>query len=283
MATRHWSSGDMRCRLSALPVSMWTQLMTPGNSLPSASSAGVMAAAPATLSPHRLDPPVGRGLDQFGEELLGLQIGGVDHRAGHAPGEQYLVDVADMPVVLQVGDRPLLEVRVFVGLPYGDDTAVAGHQVGAEDDARPVVLESLGRVDAADLVEAAVHGGPEGAGRGGADGPVALYVPRPGPIADAYVADKRAVGARIAPRPAVSGRYPCRIAFPKFAAQDVFHFPRRLSERDLEMFVTSPGFGSTRLEAEQPQHPLFVLPAAAAPELLVERNVMDAKPQRRRV
>ena len=52
--------------------------------------------------------------DQFGEELLGLRIDGVDDGAHHAAGEQHLVDVADVPVVLQsVTDRFLNSGSLF--------------------------------------------------------------------------------------------------------------------------------------------------------------------------
>ena len=91
------------------------------------------------------------------------------------------------------------------------------------------------------------------------------------------------ITVRIAPGPAVAGRHSRRKPFRQLAAQDVFHFPGRLGQLDLEVVVASPRFGATRLEPEQPQHPSFVRQAATATELVSKLNVMDGESQRRRL
>jgi hypothetical protein len=58
----------------------------------------------------------------------------MNNGAHHASREQDLVDVANMPRVLQVGDRTPFEVGVLVGLAHRDQPAVAGHDVRTEDD-----------------------------------------------------------------------------------------------------------------------------------------------------
>src|SRR5699024_10003026 len=102
--------------------------------------------------------------------------------------------------------------RILVGLAPADEPAVADHQIGAEDDPVPVVLETLSGVDAADLAEAALLGRPQRRRRGIAHAPITLEVPRPGPVTDGHIGHERAVLAWIRPRPAVAGGHPRRIA-----------------------------------------------------------------------
>src|SRR5581483_2992676 len=216
---------------------------------PFAALSGANGGARRSLFRSRLRNRFG----QFGEELSGLGVDGVNDRADHAAGEQDLVDVADVPVALESGDRPLAEIRVLVGLANGNHAAVAGDQVRTDDDTGPVIFEALCGIDTADLAEPAVHRRPQRAWRSLANGPVAIHIPRPRPVANPHVVHEPSVRVRLlTPWPAKSGRHSCRRACCELVAQDVFHFPWRLGDRDLEMFVAGPRFGTAFLEAQQP-------------------------------
>jgi hypothetical protein len=106
-------------------------------------------------------------VDESLEELLGLRVGGVNVDATQAAGERHLVDVAHQKVEVGVADlRGVAEVGVAVGAADGDPPA-APDEIESEQDAVPLVLETLGGIDAADLAEASLVAGPQ-RGRGSA-------------------------------------------------------------------------------------------------------------------
>src|SRR5690606_8815752 len=146
----------------------------------------------------------------------------------------------------------------------------------------PVVLEPLRGIDAAHLPETAGVRGPQLARRRVADRPVALDVPRPCPVTDDDVGDEgpfasSGVLARVAPRPAEPGGHPGGASALVLVAQQILHLLRGLHERHLEVVVARPRLGGPPVDPEEPQHPLLVLAAPAAAELLVQRDVLDVQ------
>ena len=97
------------------------------------------------------------------QELPRFLIGAVQKRADHAARHQDLVDMAHEKIELGITDgRCRSEIRVFAEAASADPLVRSPHQVGADDDAVPVVFEALGGVDATDLSESFGLGCPQG-------------------------------------------------------------------------------------------------------------------------
>src|ERR1022692_1526988 len=93
--------------------------------------------------------------DEGPEHLACLGICCVDDRPDHPARQQDLVDVPDEPLEFVIGHLgPAPEVGVLVGVADSGPPSVAPDEVGPDNYPVPVVLESLSRVDAADLSEA---------------------------------------------------------------------------------------------------------------------------------
>src|SRR3954471_19377745 len=147
---------------------------------------------------------------------MGLAVGGVQQGSPHAPAQKHLVDVSDECVELLIVDTfRVSEVGVAVLRADSDPMVRSPHKVWTQQDAVPVVLEALCRVDAADLAEAGRLAGPQRRRRRAADRALALEIPRPGPAVNLHVGHERAVLPRIAPRPAVAGSHPGAVALLK--------------------------------------------------------------------
>lgn len=113
------------------------------------------------------------GTDTLGLEIeIGLGVGGVDVAALGSPRHQGAVGVLDDEVGFGLGFGGLGPEQAFVALDrgiaggafraVGDDLAIPDDQIGADDDADVVELESLAGVDAADLADGVGFQDPEG-------------------------------------------------------------------------------------------------------------------------
>src|SRR5450631_24377 len=97
------------------------------------------------------DEPVA---EQLPKTIICLPVNRVNRHSAHTSCEQHFVDIADQSIGLGIVDPVAVsEVRVLVRRADHDPSAVTPHQIGPNDDAGVVVLETLGRVDTSDLVE----------------------------------------------------------------------------------------------------------------------------------
>ncbi|WSW71817.1 hypothetical protein OG390_00820 [Streptomyces sp. NBC_00996] len=95
----------------------------------------------------------------MGEEVVGGPVGGVDAGGVGAAGEQDPVGVQGEGQIFL--GRQKAQVRVVALAGVRNPAAVRPGEVGADDDPAVAVLESLGAVDAADLLMAAGVRGPQ--------------------------------------------------------------------------------------------------------------------------
>lgn len=112
--------------------------------------------APALASPVR---GVAHSAQEMGEEVVGGPVGGVDAGGVGAAGEQDPVGVQGEGQIFL--GRQKAQVRVVALAGVRNPAAVRPGEVGADDDPAVAVLESLGAVDAADLLMAAGVRGPQ--------------------------------------------------------------------------------------------------------------------------
>ena len=142
--------------------------------------------------------------DQASQVVICLVVRGVHRYATHASGHQDLVNVSHEAVELGVADLRSVAKSGSLLAPRTATQWSSRHEVRPEDDAGVVVFEALGGVDAADLPKTGGVSRPERCRGGATDRAVAPEVSWLGPVADPHVADERAFGRRVAPRPAIS-------------------------------------------------------------------------------
>src|SRR5258708_9164037 len=228
----------------------------------------------SAVRPARLVPVAQRRRPgQVPETRWGLRVDGVDRGADHAAFQQSLVDVADQPIELLIGDPGQApEVRVPARAANRDPVIVAPDEVGTDDHAVPVVLESLGRVDAAHLSEPRRVRRPQRRWRCSADCPVAPQVPRPGPVADDHVGHERPVRTRVAPWPAITGRHASPVAGVKTPLERLFQLMGTVGDLDFERRIAAPRDGAAGIKAQEPVNPLQAILPPATPQLCAESD-----------